>query len=54
MEVGMRKKHRRDHNQPKQGWVGGNPRYGKANGFHKGQRAATKRAALLVANNKGE
>jgi hypothetical protein len=35
----MRKKHRNDKNHGKDGWVGGNPRYGKARGSRKGDRA---------------
>ena len=38
-----RPKHRKDHNHGKNGWVGGNPRYGKSKGFHKAQRAKNKR-----------
>ena len=38
----MRAKHRNDKKHGKNGWVGGNPRYGKARGFHKGSRAKNK------------
>jgi len=38
----MRRKHRNDKNHGKNGWIGGNPRYGKSKGFRKGQRASTK------------
>jgi hypothetical protein len=38
-----RRKHRNDQNHGKSGMVGGNPRYGKARGSNKGQRAAVKR-----------
>ena len=37
-------KHRKDYRQPKQGWVGGNPRFGKSKGNHKGKRASSKLA----------
>ena len=35
-------KHRNDYNHGKSGWVGGNPRFGKHRGSHKGRRAALK------------
>lgn len=41
---GLTMKHRKDYRQPKQGWVGGNPRFGKSNGNHKGSRASSKLA----------
>lgn len=37
----MRPKHQKDRKCGKQGWVGGNPRFGKRNGSQKGQRAAS-------------
>lgn len=37
-----RPKHRKDQKHHKQGWVGGNPRYGKANGYQRGERATEK------------
>jgi hypothetical protein len=43
----MRAKHRKDYKHAKQGWVGGNPRFGKANGHNRwhsrGTRASLKR-----------
>lgn len=39
----MKQKHRNDQNHGKNGWVGGNPRYGKSKGHHKSNRAADKR-----------
>jgi len=41
-EKGMRSKHRKDYNHGKNGWVVGNPRYGKAVGSTKGSRAKIK------------
>lgn len=38
----MRTKHVNDQNHGKHGYVGGNPRYGKARGNWRGQRAATR------------
>lgn len=35
----MRTKHIKDQCHGKNGWVGGNPRYGKSKGFRKGKRA---------------
>lgn len=32
----MRRKHRKDKNHGKNGWVGGNPRYGKSSGLAHG------------------
>jgi hypothetical protein len=46
----MRAKHRNDKNHGKNGWVGGNPRYGKSKGFRKGQRAATKQQERKAMN----
>lgn len=39
----MRSKHRNDKNHGKNGYVGGNPRHGKARGSFRGQRAKLKR-----------
>lgn len=33
----MRKKHRNDHNHGKQGWIGGNPRHGRARGHRRAE-----------------
>lgn len=41
----MKKKHRRDKNHGKQGWVGGNPRY-RGNGNFKPDRAKIKRQSI--------
>lgn len=41
----MRPKHKKDGNNAKRGYVGGNPRYGKANGNHRGCRQKSKRNA---------
>ena len=38
----MRSKHRNDYNHGKNGYVGGNPRSGKAKGNFKGERAKDK------------
>lgn len=38
----MKTKHRNDYNHGKNGWVGGNPRYGKSKGNWRGGRAADK------------
>lgn len=38
----MRSKHRKDYNHGKNGWVTGNPRYGKAVGSTKASRAKNK------------
>lgn len=43
----MKRKHRNDQNHGKNGWVGGNPRYGKSNGHRKGNRAADKRSLVI-------
>jgi hypothetical protein len=41
-----RKKHRNDKNHGKNGWVGGNPRYGKSRGHRRGLRAKDKRRIM--------
>jgi hypothetical protein len=41
----MRLKHRRDQNHGKNGWVGGNPRYGRNRGFRKSDAPKDKVAA---------
>lgn len=38
----MRPKHRKDKNHGRNGWVCGNPRYGKSVGSTKGSRAKNK------------
>lgn len=38
----MRIKHKNDYNHERRGWVGGNPRYGKACGHRKADRAKDK------------
>lgn len=49
----QRPKHKKDYNHAKQGWIAGNPRYGKNNGYQKGQRAAHKKS-IRVTIHKGE
>lgn len=38
----MRRKHRNDYNHGRDGWIGGNPRYGKHRGHRRGSRAKDK------------
>jgi len=40
----MRTKHRNDMNHGKNGWVGGNPRYGRKRGFRKSDQPRDKAA----------
>lgn len=43
-----RPKHKKYYNHGKQGWIAGNPRYGKNNGYQKGQRATDKKLARVT------
>jgi len=47
----VRSKHRKDYNHGKNGYVCGNPRYGKSVGLHKGARAKNKAIANKEASN---
>jgi hypothetical protein len=38
----VRKKNRNDYNHGKDGWVGGNPRYGRKRGFRKSDQPKDK------------
>lgn len=44
----MRPKHLKDYNHGKNGWVGGNPRWGKAHGNFRGSRCREKTLLLRV------